>query len=217
MPNLTELIITHGEELEVIRINEGGYSGFSGYSGVGGGGGVSGYSGFCGLSGRSGYSGYSGSGLSGYSGFSGRSGYSGFSGFSGLSGRSGYSGYSATSGASGYSGYSGYSGPASAPINQQDADYVFALGDAAKTIYHTDATPRAYTIPDNGSVPFPTGTLISIVNGTGAADITLGITSDTLQRGDGTAGTGSRTISADSVVTLIKVESTVWYITGVFT
>lgn len=100
--------------------------------------------------------------------------------------------------------------------NPQDADYTFVLGDSGKHIFHDSATPHTYTIPANASVEFDVGTAITIVNNNGAGDITLAITSDTLRRGDGTAGTGSRTIGADSIVTLLKTKSTEWVLGGVF-
>jgi hypothetical protein len=66
-------------------------------------------------------------------------------------------------------------------------------------------------------VAYAVGTRITIVNATGSGAITLAINSDTLQRGDGTTGTGSRTIPADAVATITKTASTTWYITGTFT
>ena len=98
----------------------------------------------------------------------------------------------------------------------QNAAYQFTLDDAGGHVYHTDATPRTYTIPANASVAFPIGSAITVINGAGAADVTIAITSDTLQRGDGTAGTGSRTVKASSVVTLIKIAATTWIIAGTF-
>ena len=210
----------------------GGVSGYSGYSGAGTSGfsgfsGKSGYSGYSGATAASGYSGYSSlsgfsgySSLSGFSGFSGKSGYSGYSGYSGFSGYSGaglsgYSGYSSISGYSGYSAFSGFSGTA-ATVNAAGQTYTMVIGDANQVLLHT-STATTYTIPANGSVAYPVGTIITIVNATGAGAITLAITTDTLQRGDGTAGTGNRTIAADSVVSIVKTAATTWYITGKFT
>jgi hypothetical protein len=114
-------------------------------------------------------------------------------------------------------GNNGWSIPSIAPINAQNGNYTFVLSDAGKTIVHTSASAgHTYTIPANASVAYPTGTMITIINANGSASITLAITSDTLRRGDGTSGTGSRTIAADSVVTIIKTGSTEWYITGKF-
>lgn len=97
--------------------------------------------------------------------------------------------------------------------------YTFVLADAGCTIYHDEATARTYTIPANASVAYPVGTVIVIDNtgNSGAAGgITLAITSDTLRRGDGTSGTGSRTIPASAVAAIRKVAATLWVITGTF-
>jgi hypothetical protein len=109
-----------------------------------------------------------------------------------------------------------YSIPSQIPLNTQNAAYTFVLTDAGKTIFHDEVTARVYTIPANASVAYPIGTAITIINNTSGGSITLSITSDTLRRGDGTAGTGSRTISSDSVVTIIKTKLTEWMITGKF-
>lgn len=104
-----------------------------------------------------------------------------------------------------------------APQNAKNVDYTLALTDAGKHIFHDSATPHTWTIPANGSVAFPIGTIITLVNNTGGGDITLVITTDTLRRGDGTAGTGSRTITADSIATILKTKTQEWLLGGVFT
>lgn len=103
------------------------------------------------------------------------------------------------------------------PQNIQNAAYGLVLTDAGKQIYHNEVTARVYTIPANVAIAFDIGTIIEIANAAGAGTITLAITTDTLQRGDGTAGTGSRTIAASSIATIRKVEAAVWMITGAFT
>lgn len=106
-----------------------------------------------------------------------------------------------------------------APNNVQNAAYTFALTDAGKTVYHDEATARTWTIPANSAVPFPIGTCI-IIDNTGnagaAGTITLQITTDTLRRGDGTAGTGQRSIAASRVAMVRKTKATEWVITGTF-
>jgi hypothetical protein len=103
------------------------------------------------------------------------------------------------------------------PLATQDGAYGLLIEDAGTTIRHSSATPHTYTIPANASVAFPVGTAITIINEPGGGAITLAITTDTLNRGDGVAGTGSRTISANSVATVIKTAATTWMITGSFT
>jgi hypothetical protein len=90
-------------------------------------------------------------------------------------------------------------------------DYTLALTDAGGHYYHVSATPHTLTIPANSSVAFPIGTVFAIVNENGAGAITLAITTDTLRWG---SSTGSRTIAANGVATLLKVTSTVWRLTG---
>ena len=101
------------------------------------------------------------------------------------------------------------------PQNTQNADYTFALTDSGLHVFHDEVSARTYTIPTNASVSFNIGTTITIVNNTGAGNITL-TSADTIRRGDGISGTGSRTIGPDSVVTLIKTKTTEWVITGAF-
>ena len=103
------------------------------------------------------------------------------------------------------------------PVNTQDAAYGFLIEDAGTIIRHSSASAHTYTIPANASVAFPVGTAITIVNEPGGGSITLSITTDTLNRGDGVSGTGSRTIAANSVATVMKTAATTWMITGSFT
>jgi hypothetical protein len=65
-------------------------------------------------------------------------------------------------------------------------------------------------------VAFVIGTVITFVNNTGAGALTIAITTDTLRRGDGTAGTGSRTVSANAIASIIKTKTTEWMMSGTF-
>jgi hypothetical protein len=103
------------------------------------------------------------------------------------------------------------------PVFTQDTTYQFAFGDEGCIIRHSSASAHTYTIPANSGTAFPVGTAITIVNEPGAGAITLTITTDTLNRGDGIAGTGNRTIGVNAVVTIIKTAATTWMITGKFT
>lgn len=102
-----------------------------------------------------------------------------------------------------------------APINSQSAAYGLVLTDRGKVILHpsADTTARTFTIPANASVAFPVGTVITIVNQNGAGNITLAITSDTLRLA-GVGTTGSRTIVANGIASLIKLTSTEWIVGG---
>lgn len=101
------------------------------------------------------------------------------------------------------------------PQTSQSANYAFALSDAGTQVKHpsADVTGRTWTIPANASVAFPIGAAITLINQNGAGAITLAITSDTLRLA-GAGTTGSRTIAANGVATIIKTDTTEWYISG---
>jgi hypothetical protein len=93
------------------------------------------------------------------------------------------------------------------PINAQGV-YTLVIGDAGKTIYASGNL----TIPSNATVAFPVGTIINVI---ASAGITIAITSDTLQwGGQATSQTGTRTVAAYGMASLVKVTSTIWYISG---
>lgn len=89
-----------------------------------------------------------------------------------------------------------------------NATATLALTDNGKHLY----VAANQTIPANASVAFPVGATITIVN-SGGSTINISITSDTLRQA-GTANTGTRTLSAYGMATIIKVASTVWMISG---
>lgn len=90
----------------------------------------------------------------------------------------------------------------------QSSNTTLALTDSGKHV----SVSSGVTIPANSSVAFPTGSAVSIYNNSGSS-ITISITSDTLRQA-GTTNTGSRTLAAYGVATVLKVASTVWVITG---
>jgi hypothetical protein len=80
------------------------------------------------------------------------------------------------------------------PIISQSAAYTLVLTDAGKTILHPDSddNARTFTIPANGSVAYPVGTVVTFVNMKNT--LTIAITTDTMYlAGPGT--TGSRTLA----------------------
>ena len=90
----------------------------------------------------------------------------------------------------------------------QSSNTTLALADAGKHIY----TSSNVTIPANSGTAFPVGTTIVVAN-SGSSTLTISITSDTLRQA-GTTNTGTRTLAAYGLATLIKVTSTVWFISG---
>lgn len=69
------------------------------------------------------------------------------------------------------------------------------------------------TVPPNASVPFPIGTVISIVSNGSAFTIIQG-TGVTLKLAN-TTTTGNRSMAANGLATLLKVAQDTWYITGI--
>jgi len=98
------------------------------------------------------------------------------------------------------------------PQNAQTGSYTTVLSDAGKHIYHAAGAGAAtYTIPANGSVAYPIGTVIAFVNLSSTA-ISIA-NSDTMYWGYfGT--TGTRTLGQYGVANAMKVASTTWVITG---
>jgi len=99
------------------------------------------------------------------------------------------------------------------PQNAKSAAYTLVFSDAGKSIVHpiTDNNARTFTIPANGSIPFPVGTEIVFVNMINT--VTIAITTDTMYLSPGGA-TGSRTLAAFGRASAIKVTSTSWVISG---
>ena len=99
------------------------------------------------------------------------------------------------------------------PQSNQDSNYTLVLADANTHILHNTAGAITYTIPGNGTVAFPVGTAITFVNATGSGVLTLAFT-DTVQFYP-SGGSGNRTVAANGQVTILKIASTVWSVTGV--
>ena len=88
--------------------------------------------------------------------------------------------------------------------------YTLDASDAGKHIYST--ATRTVTIPSNATTAFPIGTTIVFVNAANTA-LTLNITTDTMLLA-ATGATGTRTLNAWGMATLIKITSTSWMISG---
>lgn len=97
------------------------------------------------------------------------------------------------------------------PQNSKSGAYTLTAADAGKHIYYT-ANGQTLTIPSNSSVPFPIGTTIVVVNGSGVST-TIAISSDTLRLAN-SASTGNRTLASNGMATLLKINSTEWIASG---
>jgi hypothetical protein len=94
------------------------------------------------------------------------------------------------------------------------SNIILSASDAGKHIYIT-LTGQTVTIPPNtggGSVAFPIGTTIVIVNAN-SVSTSIVITTDTLRLANSTS-TGSRTLASNGMCTLLKVAATTWIASG---
>ena len=108
----------------------------------------------------------------------------------------------------------GPAGYKNTPISEKSANYTLVLTDSGKTISHpsSDANDRTFTIPANASVAYPTGTVLTFAN-MSTNSLSIAITTDTMYlANDGS--TGTRTLAQYGVASAVKLDSTVWLITG---
>ncbi len=87
----------------------------------------------------------------------------------------------------------------------------FSATDAGKHVYVT-STGTTQTIPANGTVAFPIGTTIVVVNGSGVST-SIAITTDTLRLAN-SSSTGTRTLASNGMCTLVKINTTEWIASG---
>lgn len=100
------------------------------------------------------------------------------------------------------------------PQNAQAANYTCALADRGSHVLHPAGdSARTYTIPENASVAFPVGTVLTFVNQNGAGALTIVANLDTMRLAVSGA-TGPRTLAANGVATAIKIAPTEWIISG---
>lgn len=100
-------------------------------------------------------------------------------------------------------------------LTSKSADYTFVLADANNAFLHpsADTTGRTWTVPANASVAYPVGTVLTLINQNAAGVITIAITSDTLRLST-SGSTGSRSLAANGMCTLVKLTSTEWIVSG---
>ncbi len=95
-------------------------------------------------------------------------------------------------------------------------DHPIVLADAGKAFYMTGAS-KTITIPANGTIALPVGTVIVVIGGN-ATGTTIAITTDALYlAGTGfvTGGAGtSRTLAYGGQATLYKIAATQWFVSG---
>lgn len=96
------------------------------------------------------------------------------------------------------------------PQLTKTASYTLALIDAGK---HVSITTGGIIIPANASVAFPIGAAVAIYNDSAVAQ-SIAITTDTLTLA-GSGITGTRTLGAYGLATVLKQAATKWIISGV--
>jgi hypothetical protein len=97
------------------------------------------------------------------------------------------------------------------PQNSQTGSYQLVLADRGKQVL-INGTSLTLTVPANGTVAFPIGATIMVVN-TNATSLTIAITTDTMTLANSTT-TGSRTLAQNGMATLTKIGATNWLIAG---
>lgn len=97
------------------------------------------------------------------------------------------------------------------PQNSTGTGISLAASDAGKHIYVT-TTGQTITIPANGTVAFPIGTTIVVVNANNVST-SIAITTDTLRLAN-SSSTGTRTLASNGMCTLLKINSTEWIVSG---
>jgi hypothetical protein len=99
------------------------------------------------------------------------------------------------------------------PNNDQSANYGIVAADNGKLIRHPLGAGGSdvYTIPSNAGLALPIGFCFSLIN-LESANVSIAITTDTLRWG--TTQTGTRTVAQYGLVTCVKVDTTIWKITG---
>lgn len=91
--------------------------------------------------------------------------------------------------------------------------YTTVLADANTYIDCTSASATAITIPANATVAYPVGTTI-VVTQKGAGQVTVSVTTDTLNYYSPTSAGTCQTAGQWAAVTLRKVTSTAWIAYG---
>lgn len=92
--------------------------------------------------------------------------------------------------------------------HQTGTSYTLALTDAGEFVDCDNAGAFTLTIPANASIAFPIGTVVNVCQ-EGAGQVTVVITTDTLQ-----APNGAKTAGQNKVITLYKRTATEWVLSG---
>ena len=97
------------------------------------------------------------------------------------------------------------------PQSLKTANYQLVLADRGKSVV-MNGSSLTLTVPANGTVAFPIGTAIVVIN-IAATSLSVAITTDTMTLVN-TTTTGTRTLAQNAMATLVKVGATSWIIAG---
>ena len=98
------------------------------------------------------------------------------------------------------------------PQNNQTSNYTVNITDQGKHIYCT-GTSFIVTIPANTVTSFPIGSSVAFIAGP-TTTATIAIQTDTMYLGGSTGTSGTRTLSPFGMATAVKVNPTIWFISG---
>ena len=99
------------------------------------------------------------------------------------------------------------------PLTTHDATYTFVIDDAGKGALHTSGSAHTWTIPPVGTVAYPAGSTIVLVN-TGAGAVTIARGAGVALRIAGASTDGSKTLAQYGVATLFMPVADYWTISG---
>ncbi len=99
------------------------------------------------------------------------------------------------------------------PLTTHDATYTFVIDDAGKGALHTSGSAHTWTIPPVGTVAYPAGSTIVLVN-TGAGAVTIARGAGVALRIAGASTDGSKTLAQYGIATLFMPVADTWYISG---
>jgi len=94
------------------------------------------------------------------------------------------------------------------PLDDKVDDYTTVIGDANRFITLSNAAAKTITIPANGTVAYPVGTMFVIMQ-KGAGQVTVAVTTDTVR-----APNGAKCRAQYSVIQITKIAATEWVVAG---
>jgi hypothetical protein len=101
------------------------------------------------------------------------------------------------------------------PQNIVSLNYTLVITDSGKHIYMTQsANTGNLTIPQNSSVPFPVGTIITLVNSPSYSSNIVNTGTATLYVVANSTPRTSIQIGSFGIASLIKIASDTWYVSG---